>query len=81
MHPASLARGFRLDEGATIGDYVSRLRIQHACRLMHDEVMNLAEIAAACGFADQSHLTRVFKSITGLTPGSFRERRILDTRG
>jgi AraC family transcriptional regulator len=81
IHPASLARGFRLDEGATIGDYVSRLRVQHACRLINDETMNLADIAGACGFADQSHLTRVFKSVTGLTPGMFRERRILDTHG
>ena len=81
IHPASLARGFRLDEGATIGDYVSRLRVQHACRLIGDETISLAEIAAACGFADQSHLTRVFKAGTGLTPGSFRERRILGTHG
>jgi AraC family transcriptional regulator len=81
IHPASLARGFRLDEGTTIGDYVSRLRVQHACRLINDETISLVEIAAACGFADQSHLTRVFKAVTGLTPGSFRERRILDTHG
>lgn len=81
VHPASLARGFRLDEGATIGDYVSRLRVQHACRLVSNDAMSLADVAAACGFADQSHLTRVFKSVTGLTPGLFRERRILDSGG
>jgi AraC family transcriptional regulator len=81
IHPASLARGFRLDEGTTIGDYVSRLRVQHACRLMSDASIGLSDIAASCGFADQSHLTRVFKSITGLPPGLFRERRILDAQG
>ena len=81
IHPASLARGFRLDEGTTVGDYVSRLRVQHACRLMSDTSIGLSDIAAACGFADQSHLTRVFKSITGLPPGLFRERRILDAQG
>lgn len=81
IHPASLARGFRLDVGTTVGDYVSRLRVQHACRLMRDASIGLADIAAACGFADQSHLTRVFKSITGLPPGAFRERRILDVQG
>lgn len=81
IHPASLARGFRIDEGTTVGDYVSRLRVQHACRLMSDASTGLADVAAACGFADQSHLTRVFKSITGLPPGLFRERRILDAQG
>ncbi|WP_062115044.1 helix-turn-helix domain-containing protein [Aureimonas sp. AU40] len=32
----------------------------------------IAEIAAACSFGDQSHLTRVFKSETGLTPAAYR---------
>ncbi len=80
VHPASLARGFRLEEGTTVGDYVMRLRIQHACRLMSNTSRSLADVAGVCGFADQSHLTRVFKSITGLPPGLFRERRILDAQ-
>lgn len=73
LHPASLARGFRVDEGITIGDYLSRLRVQHACRLMSNRTMSLADVAASCGFADQSHLTRTFKSITGMPPGLFRD--------
>ncbi|MHB1329902.1 MAG: helix-turn-helix domain-containing protein [Gemmatimonadales bacterium] len=32
----------------------------------------LAEVAAAVGFADQSHLTRAFKRYTGMTPGAYR---------
>jgi AraC family transcriptional regulator len=72
VHPASLARGFRLDEGVTIGEYVNRLRVQHACRLMTEAKAKLADVALACGFADQSHLTRVFKTITGMTPSMFR---------
>jgi len=73
IHPASLSRGFRLDEGITIGDYLSRVRIQQACRQMTDKNVTLADLAANCGFADQSHLTRVFKSITGSPPGVFRD--------
>ena len=73
IHPASLSRGFRLDEGITISDYLSRVRIQQACRQMTDKNVTLAELAANCGFADQSHLTRVFKSITGSPPGVFRD--------
>ena len=34
----------------------------------------LSDIALACGFADQSHLNRVFKAQVGTTPGRFRER-------
>jgi AraC family transcriptional regulator len=73
MHPASLSRGFRIDEGITVGDYLSRVRVQQACRLMAGGSAALAEIAAATGFADQSHLTRVFKSVTGSPPGAFRD--------
>jgi AraC family transcriptional regulator len=73
IHPASLSRGFRLDEGITISDYLSRVRIQQACRQMTDKNVTLADLAANCGFADQSHLTRVFKSITGSPPGVFRD--------
>jgi transcriptional regulator GlxA family with amidase domain len=34
----------------------------------------LADVAAACGFADQSHLTRVFSAHTGTTPARYRKR-------
>jgi len=73
IHPASLSRGFRLDEGITVGEYLTRIRIQQACRQMVDPNASLADVAGACGFADQSHLTRAFKSITGSPPGVFRD--------
>jgi AraC family transcriptional regulator len=73
IHPGSLSRGFRLDEGITVGEYLSRIRVQRACRQMAGANVTLAEVAAECGFADQSHLTRVFKSITGSPPGVFRD--------
>ena len=34
---------------------------------------DLATVALSAGFADQSHFTRVFKNITGMTPGAFRQ--------
>lgn len=72
LHPSSLARGFRLETGVTIGDYLNRIRVQNACRLIAEQQTPLADIADACGFADQSHMTRVFKSITGMAPGALR---------
>jgi AraC family transcriptional regulator len=32
----------------------------------------IAEIALACGFSHQEHLTRIFRRMTGVTPGSYR---------
>lgn len=71
VHPAALSRGFRIDEGVTVGEYLNRVRVQQACRMMAAGAA-LADVAAACGFSDQSHLTRVFKSVTGSPPGVFR---------
>jgi AraC-like DNA-binding protein len=53
---------------------LKRLRIQTACRLLVDTRESIATIALRCGFSDQSHLTREFRRVTGLTPGSYRER-------
>lgn len=75
VHPTHLARAFRRRCGRPVGDYVADLRIQHVCRRLCDSKASLGEIAADAGFSDQSHLTRVFKSLTGITPAAYRRRR------
>jgi AraC family transcriptional regulator len=47
-------------------------RVQHACRLLANREMSLSMIAVETGFVDQSHLTNVFRRITGMTPGAMR---------
>jgi integrase len=47
-------------------------RIQQAKALLSQDQLPIAEIAAACGFADQSHLTRVFTNTIGIPPGAWR---------
>jgi AraC family transcriptional regulator len=72
VHPVHLSRVFRRVTGKGIGEYVHRLRIREACeRMIHPEA-SLAEISSELGFADQSHFTRIFHSIAGTSPGSFR---------
>jgi AraC family transcriptional regulator len=72
VHPVHLARVFRMIERQTPGDYLQRLRVQAACHLLRNRDHPLATIAAECGFADQSHFTRVFKKKAGTTPAQFR---------
>ena len=55
-----------------MGEYARRRRLDYARRQLADPDRPLAQIAADAGFADQSHLTRVFKRFTGLTPGQYR---------
>lgn len=73
VHPVHLAAVFRRFYNETIGDYVQKLRVSHAARLLMDPKIQLSEIAYSCGFADQGHFTRVFKRRVGLTPGAFRD--------
>jgi AraC family transcriptional regulator len=73
VHPVHLARTFRARVGRGVGDYVQRLRVRAACEQLRDRHASLAGVAADCGFADQSHLTRTFKRILGATPGGFRK--------
>jgi AraC family transcriptional regulator len=72
VHPIHLSRVFRKHYGCTMAEFVNRLRVQYACRALASGWSDLAVVASEAGFADQSHLGRIFKSCTGQTPGKFR---------
>jgi AraC family transcriptional regulator len=72
VHPVHLSRVFRRCVGEGIADHVHRLRVRTACERMLDRNASLAELSFSTGFADQSHFTRSFRKITGLTPAAFR---------
>jgi AraC family transcriptional regulator len=68
------ARLFRQTLGVSPHQHVIQVRVNNARSLLSagSGRRSLAEIASAVGFADQSHLTRHFKRITGVTPRQFR---------
>jgi AraC-like DNA-binding protein len=72
VHPVHLARAFRTMYRTNVGDYVHRRRIQQACRILRQSHMTLSSIASDLGYTDQSHFSRVFRSVTGTTPGRYR---------
>lgn len=63
-------RIFREHVGMNPKEYARIVRFQKSMWLMQRGNRNYADIAAACGYSDQSHLIREFKSMTGHTPGS-----------
>jgi AraC family transcriptional regulator len=73
VHPAHLNRVFRRQHGCAVGEYVRRLRIDLAARELAGSQRPIADIAAAMGFADQSHFSRVFARVMGMTPGRYRK--------
>jgi AraC family transcriptional regulator len=72
VHPVHLSRTFRKVYKVNVGDYVHRRRIQQACRMLRESQTPIAAIANELGYTDQSHFSRMFRSITGRTPGRFR---------
>ncbi|MDB5879383.1 MAG: AraC family transcriptional regulator [Variovorax sp.] len=67
-------RAFRESTGQTPHQWMLKHRVELALGHMLGSQMPLAEIAHACGFADQSHFTRVFTQAMGAPPGNWRRQ-------
>lgn len=68
LSPFHFSRVFKEATGQSPHQYLIALRIEQARQLLQAGNMNIAEVAVTVGFSDQSHLTRHFKRLTGLTP-------------
>ena len=66
-------RSFRESTGKTPYQFLLDRRVQRAQTLMRDPSASLAEIAKLSGFANQHHMARVFRSVTGATPSVYRK--------
>lgn len=66
-----LVRVFRATVGLPPHAYLGQIRINHAKRLLLLR-QSVADVAFLTGFSDQSHLTKHFKKMTGVTPGKYQ---------
>ena len=73
VHRVHLSREFRRHFSTTVGEFLRRKRIEHACQLVSKTTDPLADVAMSCGFSDQSHFSATFRRQIGLTPGRFRQ--------
>lgn len=60
----------------TPNQYLQKLRVDRARSLLQKSDLSLADVALACGFSDQSHMTRFFLRHTGTSPGKYRTRSL-----
>ena len=67
------SRIFHAELKMTFSEYLNRLRIEEAKRLLRTGHQSLGNIAYACGFEDQSYFTRVFRKVVGETPSRYRD--------
>jgi AraC family transcriptional regulator len=69
-------RAFRLSTGVSPHRYLLGLRLEKARQLLADPAVPLQEVAMSCGFADQSHFTRVFSAVEQVSPGMWRRSHV-----
>ena len=69
------SRAFLRDVGESPCGYLRRRRIELAQNLMLSTRKSLAEIALECGLSDQSHLTKSFRRVVGISPNAWRRSR------
>lgn len=72
VHPVHFSREFHRKTGETPSAFRRRARVRRASELLLATNERIAGIALACGFNDQSHLTRTFQGVLGLAPAQFQ---------
>ena len=73
MSEVGFSRFFHLRTGMTVSEYLIKIRIGQAARLLVDTTNTIREIAFACGFNNISNFNRLFLKIKQLTPNDFRQ--------
>jgi AraC-like DNA-binding protein len=74
MTDTSFSRYFRVHANKTFSDFVSEIRIGHACRLLTMNKISVGQIADECGYYTMSNFNRQFKARTGYTPLEYRQK-------
>jgi AraC family transcriptional regulator len=64
---------FKQSMGVSPYQYVLQQRVERAKQLLKQSNLSIVEIALECGFANQTHLTKHFRNLVGLSPKAYQE--------
>jgi AraC-like DNA-binding protein len=76
LSPFRIAHLVKETTGRSVMQHVRRLRVQKAEELLAQTDLSCSEIALATGFCDQSHFTRQFGGLVGMTPARYRRKKL-----
>ena len=74
LSASHFAHAFKASVGMAPHQWLLHRRVERAKRLLAAARQTLTDIALECGFADQSHFTRVFRKATGCSPGRWKQQ-------
>ena len=78
MAEGSLCRFFKQHMGTTIFEYLNKLKVEFACKLLMDPDLDILEVCLDSGYNNLSHFNKQFRKTTGVTPSEYRKKfRIL----
>jgi len=71
LHPSYLSRIFKEEVQATFSEYLNKVRIAAACKLLESGQYSIKEISGQVGFATHNYFFKVFKELNGITPHAY----------
>jgi AraC-like DNA-binding protein len=74
MAEGSLCRFFRINVGTSIFEYLNRIKVDFACKLLMDPDIGILDVCLDSGFNNLSHFNKQFRKNTGVTPSNYRKR-------
>lgn len=75
VSPQHLSLLFKRETGLSYSEYLTRLRLDRACRLLDNPDLSIREIAEMSGFSDPDYFSRFFKQNMGMRPGEYRSSK------
>jgi len=73
MSVSSFSRYFKSRANKSFSDFLSEIRIGHACKMLHEEKMNISQVCYESGFFTLSNFNKQFKEVTGKTPLQYKK--------
>lgn len=74
MAEGSLCRFFKMHVGTSIFEYLNRIKVEFACKLLMDPDMSILDVCLDSGFNNLSHFNKQFRKNMGVTPSEYRKR-------
>jgi len=79
-HPDFLSRKFKQYTHIDLAQYMQQARVERAKKLLDNPKLSIEEVAEQSGFSDRFHFSKVFRRVTGVPPGEFRQQGLVSCK-
>lgn len=76
VHPNYLSRIFKEKTGISYVDFVSRIKVEKAEKMLQKGEKSIKQVSIECGYINPNYFGRIFKKKTGMSPGEYRKKQM-----